>query len=113
MQLRLYFYDWRRKHVLGVLGIGAMVAFILFAWTNIGGGPSQEVKSRVMSVGMDTGTKMTLPRYMASIKTESGETALVEIPKSELVKVGEEVVVRKSPRIFTRGHEFQFVRKAE
>ena len=112
MDFRLYFYDWKRKHFLGVLGIAAMVAFILFAWTNIGGGPSEEVRSRVTSVGMDTGTKMTLPRYTASIRTEIGETALIEIPKSVLVNVGDEVVVRKSPRTLTV-QEFQFVRKTE
>ena len=112
MDFRLYFYDWKRKHFLGVLGIAAMVAFILFAWTNIGGGPSEEVRSRVTSVGMDTGTKMTLPRYTASIRTEIGETALIEIPKSVLVNVGDELVVRKSPRTLT-GYEFQFVRKTE
>jgi hypothetical protein len=113
MQLREFFYEWTATRVFGVLGLFVLVALILFAWTNIGAGPSQEVKGVVRSVGMDTGTKMSLPRYMATIETSDGKSVLLEVPTSVIVAEGSEVVVRKTQRLLTDGHEYQFMRLAK
>lgn len=113
MRLREFFYEWTATRVFGALGLLLLILLVLFVWTNIGVGPSQEVKSIVKSVGMDTGTKMTLPRYMATVETSDGETALIEVPKSVTVTEGSQVVVRRTPRLLTNGHEYQFSRVAK
>jgi hypothetical protein len=112
MQLRAGFIEWTSGQVLGVLGLVLMMSFIFFAWLNIGGGPAQEMVATVRALGMDTGTKRTLPQLVATVETETGETVTIELPTTTSVTEGSRVLIQKTPRTFT-GFEYTYLRPAK
>ncbi len=113
MFLKGRFIEWTRAHVIGSISMLFVVLIVLFAWINIGVGPTQEVTGTVRNIGMDTATIYTLSRIMATIETESGEKILIEIPTSVVVSKGSDIIVGKTPRLLTNGYEYNFLRVAK
>lgn len=111
--MRGRFYDWTASHVAGSIGILATVLFILFAWANIGAGPTQEIAGTIRNLGMDTGTVFTLSRIVATVETETGEKVSIEIPTSVVVTKGSKIIVGKTSRLLTNGYEYNFLRVAK
>jgi hypothetical protein len=90
-----------------------MLSFILFAWLNIGAGPTEEVAGTVRQLGMDTGVVFTLSRVVATVETEAGETVAVEIPTRTTVAIGNNLILEKRSRLLTSGHEYRFLRSVK
>ncbi len=113
MFLKGRFYEWTTVQVIGTISLLFFALFILFAGTNIGAGPMQEISGTIRNLGMDTGTVFTLSRRVATIEAETGENVLVAIPASVTVKEGSEVIVGKMPRLWTDGYKYTFLRVAK
>jgi hypothetical protein len=110
MRLRVYFIEWTPRRLVSVVGIVLFMLLAVVAVINIGAGPTEDVRGVIRSIGMETGTRSTLPRLIATVEMKNGEMATVEIPKTVNVRTGSEVIVGKTPRLITGGHEITFIR---
>jgi hypothetical protein len=113
VDIRLLLVDWTKERVLKAVGLVLMLSFILFAWINIGTGPTEEVDGTIRKLGMDTGVVFTLSRVVATVETGTGETVTVEIPTTATVAIGSRLILEKRSRLLTSGHEYRFVRMAK
>ncbi|MGA9031066.1 MAG: hypothetical protein WB402_00925 [Sulfuricaulis sp.] len=113
MDIRVLFVDWTRERLIKAVGLILMVSFILFAWLNIGAGPTEEIDGTVRQLGMDTGVVFTLSRVIATVETGDGEAVSIEIPTTATVTIGSKLILEKRSRLPTSGHEYRFVRMAK
>lgn len=110
--LQNLFIDWTVERIVRAVGLLALLSFILFAWINIGTGATKEIYGTVRNIGMDTGTVFTLPRVVATIETEDGNTVSIEIPVATNITKESKLILGKRSRLLTNGYEYEFLRLA-
>ena len=113
VHLRGIFIEWTTERLLRVIGLLLMLSFILFAWINIGTGPTEEISGTIRKLGMNTGTVFTLSRVVATVETGTGETVSVEIPTTASVAIESKLILEKRRRLLTNGYEYRFLRLAK
>lgn len=110
--LQNHFFDWTAERLIRAVGLLAFLMFVLFAWVNIGTGATKEIYGTVRNIGMDTGTVFTLPRVVATVETEDGNTVSIEIPVATNITKESKLILSKRSRLLTDGYEYEFLRLA-
>jgi len=110
MDIRYWLIGWKKRKILGAVGVVLCVLLVIFVSLNVGINP-REVTGTVKAMGMDTATIYVLPRSVISVEVSNGASISIEIPRNINIKPGEEVVLAESSRLLTSGKHYRFIRK--